>query len=495
MRFRYLVVAGSVCSFLFASTAVASHPQEIPVRPEFRRTADVTLWNADFAGKSRFSTFPAAQVRGGFLTSGDVMGDEKPEIIIGAGTGAPAEVRIYSVDGTLLKIFYPYATTFDGGVRVAVGDLNGDGKAEIVTAPGAGMEPLVRRFSGDGSFIKPNGFLAYAQSFHGGVRVAVGDLNGDGKAEIVTAAGPGGGPHVRVFDGAFQNLGLDFFAFDEGMRDGIVPTLLRTPEGPMIAIGIESWSEPIVKIFRKDMAEYFAPYYEFLAFDKGWRSGASVAAFDSDGDGFDEIAVHGNGGTNAELRIFSRFGEILGKYLVHDPNYRGGLSAAQIDTTRDGKPELATVALLPLVSGPLTQEKAIHVNLTEQRLYAYERGRIAKTFLVSTGVAKHPTPAMNTWVRNKIPVKRYKWYYGPGNPDNYDLPNVKWNLQIYGPYFIHGAYWHNNFGHRMSHGCINMRTSEAEWMYQWAEVGTPVRTFYVHPPQNEAPETPTSEIS
>lgn len=482
---RPLVTLSAIAfGLLLGRGALAYHPQDVPVRPEHRRSAEVTLWSADFTDRQRFATFPAAHVRGGFLASGDVAGDAAPEIIVGAGTGAPAEVRVYSTDGKLLKLFYPYARTFKGGVRVAVGDLDGDGKAEIVTAPGPGMEPLVRRFAGDGSYVKPNGFLAYAETLHAGVRVAVGDLDGDGNAEIVTAPGPGGGPHVRVFDGAFRNLNLDFFAFDEGMRDGIVPAILRTPEGSMIAVGVESWSEPVVKLFRQTAGGMYAAYFEFLAFDRAWRSGASIAAFDRDGDGFDEIAVHGNGGTNAELRVFSRNGDLSGKYLVQDPHYRGGLSATQIRATH-GSSRLATVALVPLVSGPLTQEKAIHVNLTEQRVYAYERGRVARTFLTSTGTVKYPTPVLNTWVRAKVPVKRYRWSYGPGHPDNYDLPNVKWNLQVFGPYYIHGTYWHRNFGHRMSHGCMNLRNADAEWIYNWAEIGTAVRTFYQHPPQDD----------
>ena len=51
---------------------------------------------------------------------------------------------------------------------------------------------------------------------------------------------------------------------------------------------------------------------------------------------------------------------------------------------------------------------------------------------------------------------------------------IKWNLRFKPRYYIHTAYWHNNFGHRMSHGCINTREADAEWIYHWAEIGTPV---------------------
>jgi len=123
---------------------------------------------------------------------------------------------------------------------------------------------------------------------------------------------------------------------------------------------------------------------------------------------------------------------------------------------------------------PQAPERAIFVSIAEQRLYAYEHGRIARTFLISSGIGRFPTPAMKTAVLKKVPVKSYRWVYGRGNPNNYFLPNVKHNLQILGPYYIHYAYWHNNFGHSMSHGCINVGLKDSEWIYNWATVGTPV---------------------
>ena len=218
---------------------------------------------------------------------------------------------------------------------------------------------------------------------------------------------------------------------------------------------------------------------EFLAYDQeNWRSGVTVAAFDKDGDGYDEIAVSPNGGTAAEVRVYDVYGGFIGKYLLHDPNYRGGLSLAQVDWHGDGWPELATVAVAPVINGPFDKEQHIEINLSEQRLYAYERGRLARSFLVSTGTYKYPTPELETKVLEKIPLKDYRWSYGVNHPDNYDLPNVQFNLRIFGPYYIHYAYWHNNFGYRMSHGCINVNKDNAEWIYNWADIGTSVETHY-----------------
>ena len=106
------------------------------------------------------------------------------------------------------------------GVNVAVGELYGTGKAVIIAGAGAGGGPHVRVFTMGGRALSP-GFFAYDYRFRGGVNVAVGDLDGDGKGEIITGAGPGGGPHVRVFNRYGAAQGKGFFAADPASRTGV----------------------------------------------------------------------------------------------------------------------------------------------------------------------------------------------------------------------------------------------------------------------------------
>lgn len=118
-------------------------------------------------------------------------------------------------------------------------------------------------------------------------------------------------------------------------------------------------------------------------------------------------------------------------------------------------------------------DKHIYIDLTNQKLFAKEGGNVIYEFLISSGKwGRTPTGDFTTWIK-----LRYTRMKG-GNKaigTYYDLPNVPFVMYFYNSavpkyrgYGIHGAYWHNNFGHPMSHGCINMKPEEAGILYAWA---------------------------
>src|SRR5262249_52987251 len=126
-----------------------------------------------------------------------------PELVVGAdATGGP-EVKVFDeVTHQTIADFYTYDPHFRGGVRVALGDINGDGIADVITAPGAGGGPDIRVWDiSSGTPVLIQEFMAYSPFFTGGVFVATNDVNGDGRADIITGAGAGGGPEVKVFSG------------------------------------------------------------------------------------------------------------------------------------------------------------------------------------------------------------------------------------------------------------------------------------------------------
>jgi len=127
------------------------------------------------------------------------------------------------------------------------------------------------------------------------------------------------------------------------------------------------------------------------------------------------------------------------------------------------------------VLGENTSKRHIYVDLTSQMLFAYEADKLIFSYPVSTGKWNHtPTGDFTIWIK-----LRYTRMSGGSGADYYNLPNVPYTMFFYNSqvpksdgFSIHGAYWHNNFGHPMSHGCVNMRPVDAGKIYDWANPST-----------------------
>lgn len=131
------------------------------------------------------------------------------------------------------------------------------------------------------------------------------------------------------------------------------------------------------------------------------------------------------------------------------------------------KIDLAFDVVGPAVLAAKTKggEKHIYVDLSTQTLYAYEGNEQIMQAIISSGRwGRTPTGNFNIWI--KLRATRMS---GGKGADAYDLPNVPWVMYYYNDFGLHGAYWHNNFGYPMSHGCINMRPIDAKALYAWAD--------------------------
>lgn len=123
-----------------------------------------------------------------------------------------------------------------------------------------------------------------------------------------------------------------------------------------------------------------------------------------------------------------------------------------------------------------TTEKLITVDIGSQKLSAWENGQLIKEFKVSTGMKYTPTIKGSFKIQRKVDIQDMKGSFPPYEP--YYIKGVKHVMYFYGAYAIHGAHWHNKFGARVTHGCVNLRPADAEWLYNnFAQVGARVEIF------------------
>ncbi|MCG2692564.1 S8 family serine peptidase [Candidatus Parcubacteria bacterium] len=260
--------------------------------------------------------------RGGVTAVGcDLDGDGTSEIIAGAGIGGGPHVRIFDRKGKLINLFFAYDERFRGGVNVACGDLDGDGRDEIVTGAGIGGGPHVRIFNGDGQLV--NHFFAYSENFRGGVNVEVGDLDNNGRAEIFTGPASAGGPQVRIFDWHGAVVG-QFFAYKKDFRGGIDIGLgdLDDNGSQEIIVGVSRGGSSYIRVFDQS----FILRYQFLAYLDEFQGGVNLAVADLESDGRAEIITGAGQGGGPQVRIFNIEGKPLSQFFAYSKYFRGGVN-------------------------------------------------------------------------------------------------------------------------------------------------------------------------
>jgi subtilisin family serine protease len=264
--------------------------------------------------KNQFMAYVDFFYGGVTVAAGDINGDGVPDIITGTKSGG-GEVKVFDGTGKFspnqpLWDFLPYdspGSPWTGGVFVASADVNGDGRADVITGAGPGGGPHVKVYSGvDGSQLMS--FLAYPIDFLGGVAVAAGDINADGKADVITGPGPGGGAHVKVFSGAVMNPPLtllkSFFAWDPGVSTNGLSVGYGNVNGDGygdVLVSLGPGNAPTVRAFSG--APDNLKLKDFNAFPN--NNGVRVAGLDANGDGKDDIVAAQGPGQDALVSIFS----------------------------------------------------------------------------------------------------------------------------------------------------------------------------------------------
>ena len=243
---------------------------------------------------------------------------------------------------TQIASFNAFDAGFVSGISVASGDINGDGFDDIIVGAGAGAGPHVKVFDGRtllaGATFEIASFFAFDPGFVSGVNVASGNLNGDAFDDVVVGAGFGGGSHVKVFDGRSLVLGsatelASFFAFDAGFVGGLsVSTGDLNGDGRAdVIVGSGGGTTSHVKVFdgktiatRSELASYFA-------FDVGFNGGVNTSARDFNRDGIDDIIVGAGPGGTSHVRYFDGRSLLAGtkrelaSFFAIDASFTGGV--------------------------------------------------------------------------------------------------------------------------------------------------------------------------
>lgn len=265
---------------------------------------------------------------GARVAAGDVDGDLKADYITATGPGTPSQVTVRSQDGSKQSSFSPYGN-FTGGVFVAAGDVDGDTKAEIITGADAGGGPHVIVWNFDNGQATPEmSFFAYDPTFHGGVRVAAADLTGSTKADIITATGPGGGPHVRVWD-VGSGSPVEFagwYAYAASWTGGVNVAAGEIDGTRTVITGVGPGGGPHVRLFstRGELRK------EWYAYDAGFGGGVNVALSTPVGGDLGHVIVAPSSWGGPHIKSMTSSGQTIGQFFAYATTRINGVNIAAI---------------------------------------------------------------------------------------------------------------------------------------------------------------------
>ncbi len=266
--------------------------------------------------------------RGGVNVSlGDINGDKVSEIFTGPKVGGGPQVRIFKKDGSEIGFIWPFHPDSRTGINIANGDVNGDGKDEVAVVQAEQGHAWVKVYKNNTEQSIIGEWNAYGD-VESGASVAMGDVDGDGKDEIITGAGPGGGPHVRVFEADGTAKSIWFMAFHPDYRGGIDVAAGDVDGDGRDEIGVcQKTQQAWCKVYKYNTSHTLLG--EWKAYGD-FEVGASLDMGDIDSDGKAEIVTGAGFSGGPQVRAFEKDGTAFSKvnFFAYDENFRGGVDVA-----------------------------------------------------------------------------------------------------------------------------------------------------------------------
>ncbi|MFA6995484.1 MAG: S8 family serine peptidase [Patescibacteria group bacterium] len=289
------------------------------------KTPKLAAANGDLVSSLSVSTFPS----GSNFAAGDINDDGLEELAVASGPGREPQVKILNSAGKLLKQFLVFDSKFRGGVNVALSDLNGDGRAEIIATAASSGNGQVRIFNSQGKLLKQ--FLVDNKAWRGGLSLAVGDLDGRGQKEIVVGYGQGAAPIVKIFTPEGRILS-SFYVYEKKFRGGVKVAVAnidgrRDYNKAEIIVAPGPGRESQIKIF--DNRAVLKK--QFLGFRSNWQGGVNLTAGDINNDGIGEIVVGAAAGASPHVRIFDNEGLLLESFYAWEESWSGGVNVGIIN--------------------------------------------------------------------------------------------------------------------------------------------------------------------
>jgi hypothetical protein len=273
------------------------------------------------------------------IVGGSLMGANTPvhhtsgSLVVAQGRGFESFVRRINAHQGILAEFQAYPSGFRGGVRLAMGDIDGDGTEEIITGAGPGGGPQVRIFDLEGHV--KNQFFAFEPGDRHGIFVATGDINADGVDEILVTQDAGGIGQIRIFN-RYGHLKGAYFPFG---RTGL-PLRVATgnmdedPEAEILSVQ-STYSDGRILIHNGN-GRYAG---SLTAFNTNVNA-LSLSTEDLNADGLDEIIVASGARHSPRVSVYNSLGAEQFSFFAYPQNFLGGVEVASGDIDQNGTVEL-----------------------------------------------------------------------------------------------------------------------------------------------------------